>query len=182
MINRIQYTPEVLQETQAAAFKKKIGNRFYAIYFLAAIMAAFFIYYISSASHGPKDFTTWIFLVLGIALSLETYVMRKLQDKRMVKVNRKKFEEMYGNDRPVMVTEISDDGLVVHTGSSEKHIAYKDVKEFIETKNLIVLYMKNEMVMPLSKDGFEDGTVEDCIEIFQTNIKHYHNNQKHRDK
>lgn len=51
------------------------------------------------------------------------------------------------------------------------HAAFSDIEDFIETKNLIVLLLKGSLTVALSKNGFKEGSAEECIAFLKENIK-----------
>lgn len=169
MTNTIQYTPDVLQEAQKEIFRYTIGRRFYGLYAIGG--ACLILFFVFLGTFGPRRFETWLMLILAVILVAETLVIRKVQDRKMVRLNRERFQTLYGENEPTMVSEISDDGVELLNGSSHKKIDYKSVKRYFVTEHLIVLYLDGEMIVPLSKNGFDGGTLDDCLELLQTNVR-----------
>ena len=53
----------------------------------------------------------------------------------------------------------------------ERHIDFTSVIKILETKKLIVLLLKGNMNIPLSKTAFIEGTWEDCLSYLKTMTK-----------
>lgn len=82
----------------------------------------------------------------------------------------KRWDVMYKGAYPQITVELEEDIRMI-TPNMDRSVAYSDVKKVLESKNLLVIVLKGEITIALSKDGFQDVTAEECMDFLKEKIK-----------
>lgn len=158
MKNTYQHTPENGKEMVNAWFNYKLG-KIQIILVLALIIDMINLVFTPSI-------LDLILLVVLIAL----IIIYAIKRRQIIKIERERLKVLYKDDYPIIRIELTDE---IHMASptSERMIAYSDIKKVVQSKHFIVLVIKGEMTVGLSKDGFEEGTAKECLDLLKQKMK-----------
>lgn len=149
-VNEYPYTPASAEECIRAWWRWKNRKQTMGLVCLAVVAALFFV-----ITRGIQFLICELFL-LGI------YVLYRNQIKRGVQTEQQRLKVMYPGETPVIHVEI-DREVRLQTAQTNRTVAFSDIEAILETKSLIVLCLTGMMTVPMKKDGFQEGTAEECL-------------------
>lgn len=150
-VNEYKLTEDILCETMSTWFDRKHKKEKYILYCLGVIMGVFSVI--------SQDIAFIVLTVLVVVAIVMLFINRR-QGLQLEKERAKAFCE---SSSPIMKIEL-DDKICVSTATGSKDVAYSMVKHIVESKNLIVLILRDEMTIALKKDSFIQGDADACIE------------------
>lgn len=156
-INEYTYSEEMIRESLLAKWYNKNKKTY-------VIIAAFIVIMLIMAIVK----TNWIFLIF-VALFLALGAFYELIKRRIVKNDLEKAKILYENGTVSIRVEIAD-AIRAKSESNEKEILFSDVEKVIQSRNLILIILKGGMTFTLSKDGFQEGTAEDCFNYLKRKL------------
>lgn len=158
MENTYQHTPENGKEIVNAWFNYKLGK-------MQILLVVLLIIDILNLVFTPS---TLDFILLVVIIGL--MILYAIKRGQTIKMENDRLNVLYKEDYPTIITELTDE---IHSVSpnADRMIAYSDIKKVAQSKNFIVLMMKGEMTVALHKDGFEEGTTKECLELLKQKMK-----------
>lgn len=156
-VNEYKHTTDIISESMAVWW----GRRFRYGYIGMGIC----ILLISGLSLLKMQLA---YLLLGLLLIL-VIVLFKVKEKRAVKLEQERLEVIYKDVVPSIRVEISED-IHVSTDKRESRVSFSDVENVVETKNLIILFIKGSMTVALNKKGFISGNADECINYLKEHM------------
>lgn len=149
-INEYPYTPASIEECIRAWWRWKNRKLTIGLVCLAVLAAIFLV-----ITHGVQFLICELFL-LGI------YVLYRIQVKRGIRTEQQRLQVMYPGETPMVHVEI-DREVRLQTSQTNRTVAFSDIEAILETKSLIILCLNGMMTVPMAKDGFQEGTAEECL-------------------
>lgn len=156
-VNEYEYTTDIISESIAAWWGKKFRNGYISMGICILISLGLFLLR-----------KRLIYLLLGL-LSILLIVLFKVKEKRSVKLEQERMKVLYKDAVPIIRVEISED-IYTSTNKRESRISFSDVENVVETKNLIVLFIKGSMTVALDKKGFISGNADECMDYLKKHI------------
>lgn len=156
-VNEYEYTTDIISESMAAWWGKKFRNGYISMGICILITLGLFLL--------RKRI---IYLLLGL-LCVLLIVLFKVKEKRSVKLEQERRAVLYKDTVPTIRIEIGED-IHVLTDKKENLISFSDVENVVETKNLIVLFVKGSMTVTLDKQGFISGNADECMNYLKEHI------------
>ena len=157
--NRYIRTEEMIKEWYKAFFFKRpifiVISCFFVLSFIVVIVSYLIPYWTSQYAglyviFGP---VFWIITVLRYKKTLKIYAMR---------------DEEISSGKPIEISlSVFDDRIDVCHETLGNKVPYdlSIVKRVMETKNLISLVTKSNLIIVFKKDGFTKGTAEEFMEF-----------------
>lgn len=159
-VNEYRYTPELIEESVGAWWKwksKKALDSMLVCIVMIPLLAMF-----------TKNIYCLMILILPIAVLL----LLKAKAKTGIQTEKDRLKVMYPNEAPLFHIEIGEE-ISVKNGENSRTISFSDVVDVLETPSLIVLCIEGMMTIALDKEGFVEGTAEQCLdELRQRSGKH----------
>ncbi len=114
-----------------------------------------------------------IFLLLFLAMRNLTFLIMallpfgslgilRLNISKGVKNEISRLHVLNPQQTPLIRVEIGED-ISYCSQKANNRIAFSNVEAILETKNQIVLAIKGSMTLPLDKNGFTEGTADECL-------------------
>lgn len=162
-INEYEYTPEISAEAVGAWWQHKFRNGYIIMIILIVLIPLMQI---------PAAFLIgrFRFLLMLEVFPITVIILFRLKQTKAIQTERERMEVLFKDGTFVYQIELASE---IHTVSSkgENHISYQDVEDFRETRNLIVLFLKGSMTLALHKEGFQEGSAEECITFLKAKIE-----------
>lgn len=157
-VNEYEYTPDVLEESVGAWWDCmfKAGYRSMLVVFI--LIAA-----LSIVMKRP------VLLLVELA-PLFIIVLFKLKKKKSIQIEKERVDTLFRNSALTYRVEVGED-ISVTSAKGNNRIPFSDVENYIETKNLIILFTKGSMTVTLDKKGFREGTKEAFMSFLTDKIK-----------
>ena len=156
-INEYEYTTDIISETMAVWWGRRFRNGYISMGICILLSLGLFLLRKQS-----------VYLLLGLFCVL-LIVLFKVKEKRAVKLEQERMKVLYKDAVPVTRVEISED-IYTSTNKRESRISFSDVENVVETKNLIILFIKGSMTLTLDKKGFISGNADECINYLKEHI------------
>lgn len=156
-VNEYQQTVNISDESVKTWWKWKFKKAVYGI--LIAMLLFLIITFLT------KDYG---YLKLEIAF-LVLFVILKIKIRIAMKTERERMQVMYPDELPIVRLEIGEN-IKLKTKNNCKNVSFSDVEAIAESKNLIVLCVKGLMTISLTKDGFIEGTADECLSYLHKKI------------
>ena len=156
-VNEYEYTTDIISESIAAWWGKKYRNGYISMGICTLLALGLFLLIKDS-----------VYLLLGL-LCMLLIVLFKVKEKRAIKLQQERFKVLYKDAIPITRVEISED-IYTSTNERESRISFSDVENVVETKNLIVLFVKGSMTVTLDKQGFISGNADECMNYLKEHI------------
>ena len=156
-VNEYEYTTDIISESMAAWWGKKFRNGYISMGICILITLGLFLL--------RKRI---IYLLLGL-LCVLLIVLFKVKEKRSVKLEQERMAVLYKDTVPTIRVEISED-IYVSSDKRESRVSFSDIENVVETKNLIVLFIKGSMAVALDKKGFISVTADECMDYLKRHI------------
>ncbi|MDE7339332.1 MAG: YcxB family protein [Lachnospiraceae bacterium] len=146
-VNEYEYTSDILEESVGAWWecKFKAGYRsMLVVFILIAVLS--------------------IVLKRPVLLLVEfapffVIMLLKLKKKKAIQIEQERVDILFHSSALSYCVEIGED-ISVTSSKGNNRIQFSDVEKYIETKNLIILFVKGSMTLALDKKGFREGTKE----------------------
>lgn len=166
MINRYNYTKDIIREYQNAWWKNefKIGNISMIATFIIAILLL-----IQRIQKGTVN----IYAIFLVVMPILYFIMLPIKKNKAVKTEINRYNETYKNIDNIIEIKLNkkNDKIELKTAGGKTQVTYDKIKKYIETKNLIILLLKGDMTISLKKDAFVDGSEEECKNLLKEKIK-----------
>lgn len=150
-VNEYRYTEDVVEEGVGAWWKWKFKTLSYGILGLMVLLAVLFLLS-RNASFLELELIGIIFLAM-------------FQLKKYLGVNneKKRLHVLYPEEVPLFHVEIVGEEIKIRSKDTARSVTMDAVEGIAETKSLIVLFIKGLMTVSMRKDGFLEGTAEECL-------------------
>lgn len=157
-VNEYEYTRDLIEESVGAwwACKYKAGYRSMSVQIILLVLLAIVM-------KRP------VLLLLELA-PLFVLVLFKVRKKQSIQLERERIEILYRNLTALFHIEVGED-LSCTTPNGNSRVQFSDVEDYVETKNLIVLFLKGNMTLAIDKKGFKEGTNEDFLSLLKDKVK-----------
>lgn len=149
-VNEYKYTPEVIAESTAAWYRK----HFKKSYILLVVMIPLALLLMLQESQMEAAA-----LIVTIPLFA---ILLKRREKRAIRIYQERSAMFNKNIVPAFRIEISND-IHITEPNSERHLSLSDLVDVFETKNLIILEIRTNLFYVLDKNGFIEGSSDECI-------------------
>ena len=161
LMNQCETDGETLEEAQRAYMERPAGRAIDIcfLFFLVIAVAALILEHVFEFR--SRITAQSVFLMV---YSTAMLVWRQVFfPKRWAKTSLRRRQELYGVAQLTEKKYFLDNELMVRTEQIEEelHLSYAVFHRVIETKNLIVLFTKQRLMITLDKNGFQNGTAED---------------------
>ncbi|MBQ8597093.1 MAG: YcxB family protein [Lachnospiraceae bacterium] len=150
IINKFKFTKELVKEHVLYYWMKYVIG----IGGIAVILFAYYLYLFLVSERQPELIVFVCVLLIPVVLCVRI----NKDIKNILERNR----VQYGDEAPVYTVEM-DEEIVVTVNEISMHISPDNIKKYVQTKNLLVLYINGSMAVVLKKDSFVQGSVEECI-------------------
>ncbi|MBD5551644.1 MAG: YcxB family protein [Lachnospiraceae bacterium] len=157
-VNEYEYTPDILQESIGAwwDYKYKDGYRsMLAVFILIAVL--------SIVMKRP------VFLVAEL-VPLFVVVLFRFKKKKSIQIEQERIDILFRGTDLFCRVEVGED-ISFTSLKGNRRIQFSDVENYLETRNLIVLFIKGSMTISLDKKGFREGTKEDFMSLLANTVK-----------
>ncbi len=150
-VNEYRYTDDVIAEGVGVWWKWKFKKLTYGILGLMVMLAIFFLL--------SRDVSFLELELIGMIL----LAMFQLKKYLGVKNEKKRIHVLYPEEPPLFHVEIEGDEIKIRSKDTARSVTMDVVEGVAETKSLIVLFIQGLMTVTLRKDGFLEGTAEECL-------------------
>lgn len=80
-----------------------------------------------------------------------------------VKNEKKRMHVLHPEEPPMLHVEIEGEEITIRSKDACRSVSIDTVEGIAETKSLIVLFIQGLMTVTVRKDGFLEGTAEECL-------------------
>lgn len=147
--NQYEYTQDLVREIIGKWWGVKFGKG-YIIMGLLAIICLF----------SPYKYM--------VVFPLFVILMIVLKTSRAIQLETKRMQVIYGEKSPVVTVNMGNE-IEVSTDQKTTNISYSNIQKVVLTKRCIVLFIEGSMTVALKKDGFVQGTLEECLDLLKKN-------------
>lgn len=156
--NEITLTKDIVKEYQTAFWIKRKGAGLYMI-FLAVIFIVGIITAITGILDNKMNYYTYLFI--GVPVFCILIITLRIHND--IRTEYQRLYELNHGEYQVLVYEISDQ-IIKYNPSTKgsSTINFSQIVKVFDTKNLIILLMRGNMIIPIKKDGFTLGSYDDC--------------------
>lgn len=163
MINKYKYTKDIIEEYQKAWWNNeyRVGNISMAVTSIAALFLL-----INGIKTGEGNIFSKFLIILPV-LYFPAFFIKK---NKFLKKELKTYSKTYRNKQPEIEIKI-EDKIQISLNNEKIEVTYDKIKKYIETKNLIIIKMKDNTTISLKKDSFIDATAEECKELLKEKLK-----------
>lgn len=151
-VNEYEYTSDVVKESVGAWWDCKLKAGYRAMLAVFILIAA-----LSIAMRQPV-------VLLAELAPLFITVLFQLKKKKAVQMEQERVNILFRGSSLSYHVEVGED-ISVTSSKGNHRISFSDVESYIETKNLIVLFLKGSMTLALDKKGFREGAKEDFMSL-----------------
>lgn len=145
-----EYSPEIAEEAITLWLRRK-----QRVLIPLTVSLATFLFVMGYLVKDNKIFA------LGF-LAIAIFLFIKIQNKRQIAAEKKRQESTFKSDKLYFHIEIGDD-IAFRQGGQFRHIEFSNLNYILESKNLYLIVLKGDILIPLLKTGFIQGTVDGCI-------------------
>lgn len=150
--NEYEYTSEACVEIISTWYNKKFGMSKKLVWVLSLISITVYIMTNSFA---------YLFL---FATTVVFILLIRMKSNKAIKLELSRLDVLYQKERPTIRVEL-EEKIHVITPGSDRSIEYSDVGKVMLSKHFIILSVKGYMTIGLKKDGFIQGTEEECMAL-----------------
>ena len=172
--NEYSYSKDISKEVQLAFWNHRKGSGFFKIIMVLVIIIE--IISIALIKWSNSNDNRIYFLVGATLLALMILPVRNYNN---IRVSDKRMQAIYHGKDPILNYEISDQ-IIAHnllTGASNIY-EYSQILKVIESKNLIVLIIRGNLLLALNKNSFSQGSWEECKTFIKQKCKACKNNKE----
>lgn len=157
-VNEYEYTPDILRESVGAwwDYKFKAGYR-------SMLMVIILIAVLSIVAKRPVLLSAELAPVLIM-------VLFRLKKKKAIQLEQERVDVLFRSLPLSYRVEVGGD-ICVTSPKGNNRIQFSDVESYIQTRNLIVLFIKGSMTLALDKKGFQEGTEKAFLSLLADTIK-----------
>ncbi len=153
-VNEYNYTNEAIAEMVSRWWKWWLRVPMV----LAAVFAVFGVLLLALDEVGDG--------VLVLAVAITMVVVLQIRARQAVKTEQTR-GSVFKKDGPVNAhIEIGEDISMEVYGNPQK-LDIANLERILESENYYVLCLKGRLLLPLKKDGFVEGTAEDCVQYLR---------------
>lgn len=157
-VNEYEYTPDILKESVGAWWDRRFRGGYrsmLAVFILIAVL--------SIVMKRPV-------LLLAELAPLFVIVLFRLKKRKAIQIEQERVDILFPGLPASYRVEVGED-ISVTSSKGNNRIQFSDVENYIETKNLIILFLKGSMTLALDKKGFREGTKEAFMSLLADRIK-----------
>ncbi len=157
-VNEYEYTPDILEESVGAWWdcKFKAGYRSMCVVFILIAV-------LSIVMKRP----VLLLVELAPLFVIASLILKK---KRAIQIEQERVSTLFHNSALSYRVEVGED-ISVTSSKGNNRIQFSDVENYIETRNLIILFVKGSMTLALDKKGFKEGTKEAFLSLLADTIQ-----------
>ncbi len=167
MVNKYTNTKEIVKEYQKAWW----SNRYRKEIIVMCIVLLIGLFLLTTQII-KKDIKI-MSLIAFIALPVMYFGMYFYKKQIAFKKEEERFEKTYKNAKNREIKIRFDDVIKVTTNKNTTEVSYDKIKKYIETKNLIVILLEEDMTIALKKNSFVNGTEEECKKVLNDKLKKF---------
>jgi ABC-type multidrug transport system fused ATPase/permease subunit len=165
MVNKYINTKEIVKEYQKAWWSDKYKKEI-IIMCIVLLMGLFML----TTQIIKKDIKT-MSLIAFIVLPIMYFGMYFYKKKRAFKLEEERFDQLYKDVKNREINIRFDNLIKVTTTKNTTEVSYDKIKKYVDTKNLIVLLLKENTTIALKKDSFVNGTEEEFKKLLNEKLK-----------
>ena len=109
-----------------------------------------------------QTYYVWIFVFVPLLIAIQVF-----RYCRQVNTTVKRDIEVHGREMEVEITATDDCLQNTNSTGTVSKIGYDKIKRAVQTKNLILLCSKTNLVYIFRKDSFESGTTEKFVSFLK---------------
>lgn len=149
-VNRYEYNLEFVKESVGVWWNSKFKKIIIVMSFLIVACVVLFL------------ITLRIKWLAMSGLCLLPIVLFKLKKHIAIKTELERMKVIY-KDKPLNIEITLDDNICMLANGNKRSVEFSSIETFVETKNLIVLFIKGSMTVAFSKEGFIEGSCEEFL-------------------
>ncbi len=157
-VNEYKYTPDILKESVGTWWNCKFKAGYCSMLVVFLLIAV-----LSTVMKRP------VLLLLELA-PLFIITLFWLRKKKAIQIEQERVGTLFRNSDLSYRVEVGED-ISVTSSNGNHRIQFSDVENYIETRNLIILFVKGSMTLALDKKGFREGTKEAFLSLLADTIK-----------
>ncbi len=157
-VNEYEYTQDILKESIGSWWDWKFRDRFRSMLIISVLIAVLVI-----VIKQP------LFLLAEL-VPLFLIILFKFKKRNSIQIEWERIDILFRGKGLSYRVEIGED-ISFTSAKGSNHVQFSDVENYIETKNLIVLFLKGSMTLALDKNGFKEGTKEDFMSLLAERIQ-----------
>ena len=150
-VNEYRYTEDVIEEGVGSWWKWKFKKLTYGVLALMVLLAVLFLL--------SRNVSYLEFEIVGIIF----LVMFQIKKYAGVKNEKKRMHVLHPEEPPLFHVEIVGEEIMIRSKDACRSVSIDTVEGIAETKSLIVLFIQGLMTVTMRKDGFLEGTAEECL-------------------
>ena len=158
IINEYVYTLDVVEQSTRLFCRKM--NKWY---FIGAFLFVGFYFLLFLL------FLHTLFLFMMVILVVAIYVVFFIRERRLIRSEKKRIRLLYPDAPKTRIT--LGEYVEVQIGDTYKKIDWHAIDKVAQSKTCILLNMDNNVFFPIMKDGFVQGTSQECIQLIETKLK-----------
>ncbi len=157
-VNEYEYTPEILEESVGAWWDCKFRSGYRSMLVVIVLIAV-----LSIVMKQP------VLLLVELA-PLFVIALFGLKKKKAIQIEKERVDILFRSSPLSYRVEVGEDISAVSSKGNSR-IQFSDVENYVETKNLIILFVKGSMTLAFDKKGFREGTKESFMSLLADKIK-----------
>lgn len=161
LYNEISLTRDIIREYQIAFWSKRKGSGIVKFLIVLIFILVGGIVIKEFLDHEANYLT---YLLLTLPLLVVLILILRIHNE--IKVEYVRMREFNQGENQVLIHSFSDQITCYNpTTEGTRTFDYSQIVKVTDTKNLVVLLIKGNLIMPLKKDGFSTGTWRDAMEF-----------------
>lgn len=157
-INQYEYNSDFVKESIGVWWDSKFKKAMISMPILIIICIVSFL------------MTMKIIWLLTGGICLLPIILFKLKKNIAIKTELERMKVIY-KDKPLNIKITLDDNICMLADGNKRSVEFSSIETFVETKNLIVLFIKGSMTIAFSKEGFTEGNYEEFLLYIKQIIK-----------
>ncbi len=167
--NECQVNQASILETAVAFQKSRLTPRRLWFFIVLGVCEAIWLVLFAFK---PISYTSiTLSIVIGIlTVGITVLACYKASVKQMVKMETERIAMLHEGEARTVSIQLNETGIAYSSTGLDRSIQYADVLRVVQSKNFILLMLKGSTMLPLQKDGFTEGTAEECLAFLAQKI------------
>lgn len=157
-VNEYEYTQDILEESIGVWWDRKFRDGYCTMFVVFILIAV-----LSIVLRRPVFLLFEFCPLFGITLF-------RFNRKKAIQIERERMDILFRGLPISYRVEVGEDIFTISPKNTNR-IQFSDVENYTETRNLIVLFIRGSMTLPLVKNGFKEGTKEDFMSLLAGKVK-----------
>ena len=154
-VNQYEYNSEFVKESVGVWWDSKFKKM---VIFMSILIVACVVLFLLTLK------IKWL-VMSGVCLL--PIVLFKLKKYIAINTELERMKVIY-KDKFLNIKIILDDNICMFADGNKRSVEFSSIESFVETENLIVLFIKGSMTIAFSKEGFIEGSCEEFL-LYITN-------------